>query len=74
MKLKHLPVVVLTGAVLFATGCGKKSGGGENPLYNDASKPSSEESAAFLLDWWNAMFQFVASERLSPPDAARMYA
>lgn len=74
MKLKHFPVVVLTGAVLFATGCGKKSGGGENPLYNDASKPSSEESAAFLLDWWNAMFQFVASERLSPPDAARMYA
>lgn len=74
MKFKHLPVVMLTGVVLFAAGCGKSSGGGENPLYNDASKPSSEESAQFLLDWWDAMFQFVGTERLSPPDAARMYA
>ncbi|MFN3940274.1 MAG: hypothetical protein ACK4IY_06785, partial [Chitinophagales bacterium] len=28
----------------------------------------------FLLEWWKQLFSFVASERLSPPDASRMYA
>lgn len=74
MKFKHLPVALMAGLVLVSAGCGKTGGSGKNPLYNDASKPSSEESAQFLLDWWDALFQFVASERLSPPDAARMYA
>ena len=65
MRFKHLTVVLLTGVILFAAGCGKQSGGGENPLYSDASTPSSEIDAKFLLEWWDA---------LSPPDASRMYA
>ena len=74
MRFKHLTVVLLTGVILFAAGCGKQSGGGENPLYSDASTPSSEIDAKFLLEWWDALFAFVSSERLSPPDASRMYA
>ena len=63
MRFKHLTVVLLTGVILFAAGCGKQSGGGENPLYSDASTPSSEIDAKFLLDWWVALFAFVSSER-----------
>lgn len=74
MRLKHLPVVLLGGVILFAAGCGNKGGSGDNPLYSDASTPSSEISAEFLTEWWDALFKFVSSERLSPPDAARMYA
>ncbi len=74
MKFKHLLVVMLAGVAVFSSSCGDKSKGGANPLYNSASKPSSEESAQFLLEWWDAMFQYVGTERLSPPDAARMYA
>ena len=74
MRFKHLSVVLLAGVLLFSAGCGKKAGGGENPLYSDASTPSSEIDAKFLLEWWDALFAFVGSERLSPPDASRMFA
>lgn len=74
MRFKHLSVLLLSGIILFASGCGKKTSGGENPLFSDKSKPSSEIDATFLLEWWDALFSFVSSERLSPPDAARMYA
>ncbi len=74
MRLKHLPVVLLSGVILFAGSCGPKSSGEDNPLFNDVSKKSSDESAQFLLEWWNALFAFVETERLSPPDAARMFA
>jgi hypothetical protein len=74
MRFKHLSVVLLAGVLFFSAGCGKKAGGGENPLYSDASTPSSEIDAKFLLEWWDALFAFVGSERLSPPDASRMFA
>lgn len=74
MKFKHLLIVMLAGVVVLSSSCGDKAKGGANPLFDDASKPSSEESAQFLLEWWDAMFQFVGTERLSPPDASRMYA
>ena len=74
MRFKHLSIIMLLGVVILTGGCGKKTSGSDNVLFSDKSKPSSDESAAFLLDWWNALFTFVASERLSPPDASRMYA
>ena len=74
MRFKNLPVLLLLGIMLFAAGCGNKASSGDNPLYSDASTPSSEVNAEFLTEWWDALFKFVSSERLSPPDAARMYA
>ena len=73
MRLKHLPVILLSGVILFAGSCGNKASEGENPLFNEVSKKSSDESAQFLLEWWNALFAFVETERLSPPDASRMF-
>jgi len=74
MRFKHLPVIMMAGVILFAGSCNSSGSGSDNPLYNSKSQPSSEQSAQFLIDWWKALFQFVASERLSPPDASRMYA
>ncbi len=74
MRFKHLSFILLAGIVLFSGSCKKTASGVDNPLYNDVSKPSSEESAKFLIEWWNALFSFVASEQLSPPDASRMFA
>ena len=73
MRFKNFPIILLTGVLIFAGGC-NKTGKSDNPLYNKESKPSSDESAKFLIEWWNALFNFVESERLSPPDAARMFA
>jgi len=74
MKFKHLSVIMLAGSILFVSSCGNTGGNGENPLYIKSEHPSSDESAQFLLDWWDALFQFVGTERLSPPDASRMFA
>lgn len=75
MRIKNILAVVLAGGMLIAVGC-KKGGSGDaaNPLYNSVSQNSSEQSAAFMVEWWKQLFSFVASERLSPPDASRMYA
>ena len=53
---------------------GKESSDVANPLYNSVSQNSSDQSGTFLVDWWKQLFSFVASEKLSPPDASRMYA
>ena len=74
MRFKHLPVILLSGIILSAGSCGPKSSGADNPLFNDVSKKSSDVSGKFLLEWWNALFSFVKTERLSPPDASRMFA
>ncbi len=74
MRFKHLPVILMAGVVMIGGSCNNSSSSGDNPLFNSKSQPSSEQSALFLIDWWKALFQFVASEKLSPPDAARMYA
>ncbi|MEZ5013911.1 MAG: vanadium-dependent haloperoxidase [Chitinophagales bacterium] len=73
MKIKYLAFVLLAG-IAIATGSCSKSSGGDNPLFSDKSKSSSDESAVFLTEWWDALFNFVATERLSPPDASRMFA
>lgn len=64
----------MAGIILIGGSCNKTSDGADNPLFNSKSQPSSEQSAQFLIDWWKALFQFVATERLSPPDASRMFA
>ncbi len=74
MRLKHLTLILLSGIMIFSGGCGKNASEGDNPLYNAVSKPSSDVSGKFLLEWWNELFKFVSTERLSPPDAARMFA
>ena len=75
MKIKHLVFLIIAGLVVVASGCKKSSEADViNPYYNSVSKPSNEQSAQFLLEWWKQLFSFVASERLSPPDASRMYA
>lgn len=74
MRFKHLLVIMLMGVILFSGGCGKSTSGSDNPLFSSKSKSSSEEDALFLTEWWNSLFSFVASERLSPPDASRMFA
>ena len=75
MKFKSSLIVMLALAAITFSSCKEKgSSDAENPLYNSVSQPSSEQSAAFLIDWWKQLFSFVASEKLSPPDASRMYA
>lgn len=75
MRLKNAFVIVMAVFLLVLTSCG---GGGKNgavnPLYNSKSQPSSEQTAQFIIPWMKQLFSFVASERLSPPDASRMYA
>ncbi|MBC8045387.1 MAG: vanadium-dependent haloperoxidase [Fimbriimonadaceae bacterium] len=76
MRVNKLFVILMAGTMLILEpGC-KKSGSSdaENPLYNSKSQPSSEQSAEFIIPWMKQLFSFVVSERLSPPDASRMYA
>ncbi len=75
MKLKNFLVVLMSGSLLALSSC--NTTGNEtvvNPLYNAKSNPSGEQSAKFIIQWWNTLFSFVKSERLSPPDASRMFA
>jgi len=75
MSTKQVFALVLAGGMLLAAGCkGKESSDVANPLYNSVSQNSSDQSGTFLVDWWKQLFSFVASEKLSPPDASRMYA
>lgn len=74
MRFRNLFVILMAGVIMIGGSCNKSSVSSDNPLYNSKSQPSSEQSAQFLIDWWKALFQFVATERLSPPDASRMFA
>ncbi len=75
MKIKLYLFLVIAGLAAVGSGC-KKSASGDavNPYYNSVSTPSSELSGEFLNDWWNQLFAFIASERIGPPEASRMYA
>jgi hypothetical protein len=75
MKMKSILSLLLVTSILATVGC-KQTGSSDaaNPLYNEVSTPSSEQSAAFMIEWWKQLFSFVASEKLSPPDASRMFA
>ncbi|MBC8172680.1 MAG: vanadium-dependent haloperoxidase [Chitinophagales bacterium] len=73
--MNNLLVILMAGFILISASCNKGSkSDAVNPLYNSKSQPSSEQSAAFIIPWMKQIFSFVASERLSPPDASRMYA
>ena len=75
MKIKSIFTLLLAGSLLVASSCKQTSSSdASNPLYNEVSQPSSEQSAAFLIEWWKQLFSFVSSEKLSPPDASRMFA
>ena len=67
--------LLLAFGVIASTGCDNNNGGdSSNPLHNEVSQGSAEQSADFLVEWWQQVFKFVASERLSPPVASRLYA
>jgi hypothetical protein len=74
MRSKKPLLVLLLSGVLLVSACGDKGGDAANSLYNSKSQPSVEQSAQFIIPWMKQLFGFVASERLTPPDASRMYA
>ena len=75
MRCKNFIVILMAGSIVFFAGCGKSgSKDAVNPLYNKKSQPSNEQTAQFIIPWMKNLFSFVRSERLSPPDASRMYA
>lgn len=74
MRCKNYLVILLAGFILIGSSCSGGKSNSDNPLYNSKSQPSSEQSAQFLIPWMKQLFSFIESERLSPPDASRMFA
>ncbi|HRI21575.1 MAG TPA: vanadium-dependent haloperoxidase, partial [Panacibacter sp.] len=74
MKLKNFVAICMLLTMLWLPSCNPESEKADNPLYNNKSQSSSEQSAKFIVAWWKALSNFVKSERLTPPDVSRMFA
>lgn len=74
MTYKTLFAVAVGASLFISVSCNNESSKADNPLYNQTSQSSEEQTGEFIVDWWKALFAFVKSERLSPPDISRMFA
>lgn len=75
MRFRNLILMAIAGYLLFGTSCNQTAKSGtENPYFNSKSPKSTDMSAQFLIPWWKALFSFIESERLTPPDVSRMLA
>ncbi len=64
-------IVVLTGLYACSSSGKQKA---ENNFCNEVSTPTSELSAQTIIDWMELLYYHVANEKISPPQASRIYA
>jgi len=75
MMLRNLFSGVAAAAVLLTASCTPKTGGsGQDSIHNSVSPPTADFSGLEIVDWMELLYYHVANEKISPPQAARIYA
>jgi len=75
MMHRQLFVAFALTAVLAAPSCTSKNAGtAADSYHNTVSTPTAEYSGQEIVDWMELLYYHVASEKISPPQAARIYA
>jgi hypothetical protein len=66
---------LLAVAISTATSCSSGSGSKDgNPYLNDKSAPAAELEPQVIVDWMEILYYHIANQRISPPQASRIYA